>query len=949
MAEARLRAVLFDAVGTLIRLREPVGETYARFAARARRAIPAGRLEEAFAALPRGGAARWSSRASRWCAAEALERAWWRRLVVDTFRAADGTAHASGLRRVLRRALAALRRPPRPGSSRPERGRRSSALRRRGLATGIVSNFDQRLRPVLRGLAIHHLFHAIVLPAEIGAAKPDRAIFDAALKRLGLAGEQVAYVGDRAARGRRRLPGRGPAPDRRQRPCYARRAAACPRARGRADGGSMSDVPAPLRLVRERYGLAPSDLESVLGAALARGADYADVFLERTTQDSVALEDGIVKSGDRHLAQGVGVRGAGRRAPGLRPHRRGHPREPATRGGQPPARSPRGAARRASVAIRASGRPLQDLYPLATAPTDVPVAEKIELLSAIDCYARRRDPRVAQVMASVVSQQRLVLVAGSDGTFASDVQPLVRVNVQVIAEDGRGRREVAYQGGGGRVELAVFLDPARWQPLVDEAVRLALLNLAALPCPAGTMDVVLAPGWSGVLLHEAVGHGLEGDFNRKGTSAFAGRIGERVAAPGVTVVDDGTLPGRRGSLNVDDEGQPTQRNVLIEDGILRGLSPGSAQRAPDGRACHGQRAPRELRPPAAAPHDQHLHARRPGRSRGDRALRRPRPLRGELRRRPGGHHERQVRVLGERGLPDRGRPPGRAREGGLADRERPRSADARAPHRRRSRARPGRRHLRQGRPVRSRRGRAPDACWSRTSPSEGPSEPRAGEERPRPRPPPRRLGGRRGGGGVRRPRGARAGRGDRVRHAAAQPDARPARLREGAGRPARRDHLDQRPRGGDRAPARRRHRGARRGDRPGSLRRPPGGRLPLRAPGARADPPRGARRAPRGAHRRRAARRGRRPRPRPARHELPGLRRVVQLRARRLRQQPGVLRRVRGRPALPRLDAGGGGERLDADRLVGRAPAAPSRPSRSRAPSAAAPPRAPCGAWDRAA
>ena len=330
----------------------------------------------------------------------------------------------------------------------------------------------------------------------------------------------------------------------------------------------MSDVPAPIRLVRERYGLAPSDLESVLGAALARGADYADVFVERTTQDSVALEDGMVKSGDRHVAQGVGVRAQVGERQGY-----AHTSEVSLESLRLAAGAARaiadGSGAERGVAIRASGRP-QDLYPLATAPTDVPVAEKIGLLSAMDLYARSRDPRVCQVMASVVSQQRVVLVAGSDGTFATDVQPLVRVNVQVIAEDGQGRREAAYHGGGGRVELAVFLDPARWQALVDEAGRLALLNLTALPCPAGTMDVVLAPGWSGVLLHEAVGHGLEGDFNRKGTSAFAGRMGERVAAPGVTVVDDGTLPGRRGSLNVDDEGRPTQRNVLIEDGILVG-------------------------------------------------------------------------------------------------------------------------------------------------------------------------------------------------------------------------------------------------------------------------------------------------------------------------------------------------------------------------------------------
>jgi TldD protein len=331
----------------------------------------------------------------------------------------------------------------------------------------------------------------------------------------------------------------------------------------------MSDVPAPLRLVRERYGLAPGDLETVLGAALARGADYADVFLERTTQDSVALEEGIVKTGDRHVSQGVGVRAQVGERQGY-----AHTNEVTLESLRLAAGAARaiaegsGAVR--SVPIRASARPDRDLYPLATAPTDVPVAEKIEVLAAVDRYARSRDPRIVQVMASVVAQQRLVLVAGSDGTFAGDVQPLVRLNVQVIAEDAAGRREAAYHGGGGRVELALFLDPARWQPLVDEAVRLAILNLGAVPCPAGTMDVVLAPGWSGVLLHEAVGHGLEGDFNRKGTSAFAGRIGERVAAPGVTVVDDGTLPGRRGSLNVDDEGTTSQRNVLIEDGILVG-------------------------------------------------------------------------------------------------------------------------------------------------------------------------------------------------------------------------------------------------------------------------------------------------------------------------------------------------------------------------------------------
>jgi TldD protein len=330
----------------------------------------------------------------------------------------------------------------------------------------------------------------------------------------------------------------------------------------------MSDVPAPLRLARERYGLDAGDLESVLGAALAKGADYADLFLEHTAEDSVALEDGIVKSGARHVTNGVGIRAQLGERQGY-----AHTNEISLESLRVAAGAARAIAEGTGpahpVAVRPS-RPAHDLYPLATAPTDVPVRQKIDLLSEIDAYARSRDPRIVQVMASVVAQQRVVVIAASDGGLATDVRPLMRLNVSVIADDGKGRRELASQGGGGRVELATWLEPSAWRPLVDEAVRIAIVNLGAVPCPAGTMDVVLAPGWSGVLLHEAVGHGLEGDFNRKQQSAFAGRIGERVASPGVTVVDDGTIPGRRGSLNVDDEGQPTQRTVLIEDGILVG-------------------------------------------------------------------------------------------------------------------------------------------------------------------------------------------------------------------------------------------------------------------------------------------------------------------------------------------------------------------------------------------
>ncbi len=325
--------------------------------------------------------------------------------------------------------------------------------------------------------------------------------------------------------------------------------------------------PLPVRFFRDRFGLDEPALTRLLGTALERRVDHADLFFEYSTDDSVVLEEGLVKSGDRHLVQGVGVRVQAGEKQGY-----AHSDEITPESVRLAAATARAVAQEAgrpgSVPVR-SAASARDLYPVATPPTDVPVERKVALLGEIDAYARGLDPRVKQVMASVVSQQRIVLVAASDGTLTGDVRPLVRLNVQVIAASGT-RREVGYQGMGGRCELAAVMEPEAWRPLVAEAVRVATLNLAAEPCPAGTLDVVLGPGWPGVLLHEAVGHGLEGDFNRKGTSAFAGRLGQRVAAPGVTVVDDGTLPGRRGSLNVDDEGTPTRRNVLIEDGILLG-------------------------------------------------------------------------------------------------------------------------------------------------------------------------------------------------------------------------------------------------------------------------------------------------------------------------------------------------------------------------------------------
>jgi TldD protein len=212
--------------------------------------------------------------------------------------------------------------------------------------------------------------------------------------------------------------------------------------------------------------------------------------------------------------------------------------------------------------------PRRDLYPASDPLVSLVAAQKVALLERIDLRARARDPRVTRVSASIVATHEVVFIAGSDGRRVADVRPMSRVSVQVTAEQ-HGRREVGVSGGGGRFDYAAFTD-ACLNDYVDRAVEGALVNLESRPAPAGTMTVVLGPGWPGVLLHEAVGHGLEGDYNRKGSSAFSGRMGERVAARGVTVVDDGTLSGRRGSLNVDDEGNPTGCATLIEDGVLTG-------------------------------------------------------------------------------------------------------------------------------------------------------------------------------------------------------------------------------------------------------------------------------------------------------------------------------------------------------------------------------------------
>jgi TldD protein len=316
--------------------------------------------------------------------------------------------------------------------------------------------------------------------------------------------------------------------------------------------------------------LTPHELETgkldrVFGSLLSHRLDYADLYFQYSRSEGWSLEEGIVKSGSFSIDQGVGVRAiAGEKTAFA------YSDEISLTALEDAARATRaiaasGGSRHPVAAHRSSGpqlyRPVDPLVSLED-------ARKVKLLERLESLCRARDPRVIQVMASLAAEYEVVLVARSDGVLAADVRPLVRMSVQVIAE-ANGRREQGSSGGGGRSDYAHFTDEVL-KSYADKAVDQALINLESRPAPAGTMTVVLGPGWPGVLLHEAIGHGLEGDFNRKGSSAFSGRIGERVASKGVTVVDDGTLPGRRGSLSIDDEGNPTRCNTLIEDGVLRG-------------------------------------------------------------------------------------------------------------------------------------------------------------------------------------------------------------------------------------------------------------------------------------------------------------------------------------------------------------------------------------------
>ena len=319
-------------------------------------------------------------------------------------------------------------------------------------------------------------------------------------------------------------------------------------------------------LLLSPFSLNENDLSRTFGQILTHQVDYADLYFQYSRTEAWSLDEGIVKSGSFNIDQGVGVRAVSGEKTAF-----AYSDDISARA--------LGDAANAVRAIAQAGQNVkfgQFLPSTATnalyLPHDpiasLPAEAKVALLERLEGFARAIDRRVVQVMASLAGEYEVVLVAGSDGRLAADIRPLVRCSISVIVEDG-GRREQGASGGGGRFDFTGFTDEVL-QRYAQEAVHQAVTNLAAGPAPAGQMTVVLGAGWPGILLHEAVGHGLEGDFNRKGTSAFSGRVGQRVAAKGVTVIDDGTIADRRGSLNIDDEGNPSQHTVLIEDGILKG-------------------------------------------------------------------------------------------------------------------------------------------------------------------------------------------------------------------------------------------------------------------------------------------------------------------------------------------------------------------------------------------
>jgi TldD protein len=316
-----------------------------------------------------------------------------------------------------------------------------------------------------------------------------------------------------------------------------------------------------------RFGITRHDLEGYLSEALSQGGDYADLYFEYLLTSSIAIDESMVKSAAQGVSMGVGVRViAGERtgyaySDDLSP-------EKIRKAARVAAHIATGPSKVDKFDLNEGAR--HNLYPVVTAPTETAFAERVELVKRADRTARAYDPRIFQVQAVYADNLRQVMVATSDGVLSFDRQPLARMSVSALARLNGGAPQRGHSGGGGRVELSYFLNEKTPEHFATEAAREAIVMLDAVEAPAGEMTVVLGPGWPGILLHEAVGHGLEADFNRKGVSAFSGRIGQKVASELCTVIDDGTIGSRRGSLNVDDEGAPTQRNVLIENGVLRG-------------------------------------------------------------------------------------------------------------------------------------------------------------------------------------------------------------------------------------------------------------------------------------------------------------------------------------------------------------------------------------------
>ena len=313
-----------------------------------------------------------------------------------------------------------------------------------------------------------------------------------------------------------------------------------------------------------RTGMDERRVQGIVDDAL-KGADDGELFLEYRQSESFAFDDGRLKAAAFDTTQGFGLRAVSGEATGYA-HASELSEEAIRRAAATVKAVSKGHSGMAALSpARTNARLYGDIDPLGSAQFET----KVKLLEDMNAYARGKDPRVKQVSCSLAGEWQTVEVIRSGGEIYRDIRPLVRINVSVVVEEN-GRQEAGSYGGGGRSGYETYLEPGYWHHAVDEALRQALVNLKSVPAPAGEMTVVLGPGWPGILLHEAIGHGLEGDFNRKKTSAFAGLLGQRVAAPGVTVVDDGTIAGRRGSLTIDDEGTPTSRTVLIEDGILKG-------------------------------------------------------------------------------------------------------------------------------------------------------------------------------------------------------------------------------------------------------------------------------------------------------------------------------------------------------------------------------------------